>query len=245
MKTLYVCGDSFVTPSSVVPNTHFTEILAKKFGYDLKVLSHGGMSNNGICLQVEYAIKNNASFVIISPTYYDRFDLPIIDKKTPYDVNDLFYPGDTYASFVDDINRSLISGALLNYEDWHVNSLIRRIKGIKEKSHQLKEYFSKLYNPVWKQQQDIWALYATLHKLHVSAIPYLIVLSKYDLLSEFNWLNETNYTLPLNEIIDRVTLFKKSNMPDHGYHTSSKDQIYIAERLLMHMEKVNHISSFL
>jgi len=239
MKTLYVCGDSFVTPSSAVPDTHFTEILAKKFGYDLKVLSHGGMSNNGICLQVEYAIKNNASFVIVSPTYYDRLDITILDKTTPYDATDLFYPGSSYVNFVDDVNKSLISGgSLLNYDDWHIDSPMKRINGIGEKVHHLREYFVNLYNPVWKQQQDIWALYAALHKLHVSAIPYLVVLSKYDLLSEFNWLNETNYTLPWHEIEDIVGLFQKSNVSDPGYHTSTKDQVYIAKKL-------NHIFSSL
>lgn len=232
MKTLYVCGDSFLTPSASCPNTHFSEIIAKKLGYELKVLAHGGMSNNGICLQIEASINNDASFVIVSPTYYDRIDVPILDKKTPYDINDVFYPNTSYINFEDNANKLLACG-LLEYENYGIYSPIRRINGIHKISNQLKDYINNLYNPIWKQQQDNWALYAALHKLHISTIPYIIVLDKHNITKEFTWLTEKNVTLPYNDIKDRV-----NNIDiDPGYHTSPKDQLFIAEKLLSHIDK--------
>ena len=232
MKTLYVCGDSFLTPSALYPNTHFTEIISEKLGYELKVLAHGGMSNNGICLQIEAAIQNSASFVILSPTYYDRIDIPIADKKTPYNITDVFYPGSSYINFLDNSNKLLISG-MSNYESYYDDSPIKRVKGIKEKSKQVKDYIINLYNPIWKQQQDIWALYAALHKLHKSNIPYIVVLDRNNVTIEFSWLTEKTNTLPYRDIEHLVNNMKI----DPGYHTSPEDQIYIAEKLLDHIDK--------
>ena len=65
MPTLGVCGDSFM---SATMNTereetwdsegrHFTEILAKKIGYDYFTLARAACSNNAIRLQVDEMIK--------------------------------------------------------------------------------------------------------------------------------------------------------------------------------------------
>jgi hypothetical protein len=77
MKKLYICGDSFMTPSPETPGQHFSEILSIKIGYDLKILSRGGMSNGGICVQLEHAIEKNADFIIVNTTLIDRLEIPI------------------------------------------------------------------------------------------------------------------------------------------------------------------------
>jgi len=237
MKTLYVCGDSFLTPSALYPNTHFTEIISKKLGYDLKVLAHGGMSNNGICLQIEAAIANNASFVIASPTYYDRTEIPIIDKLTNYNATDLFYYGNTYSNYDNKVDHSLFSDSINSLLSADNKERFKKIPNMIEKVNTLKDYLVNLYNINWKQQQDIWALYATFHKLHMSNIPYIMVLDRMNIASEFNWLTEKNNTLPYGDIAHLVN--DGTIKVDPGYHTFPEDQLYIADKILEHIEKFN------
>jgi hypothetical protein len=244
MKTLYVCGDSFLTPSALYPNTHFTEIISEKLGYELKVLAHGGMSNNGICLQIEAAIANNASFVIASPTYYDRTEIPIVDKSAKYDVGDLFYYGSTYCNHDGKIDHSLFSDSIISLLSEYNRERFSKIPKMTEKIQTLKDYLVNLYNPIWKQQQDIWALYAAFHKLHLSKIPYLIVLDKTNVTIEFNWLTDKNNTLPYTDIqhlVAQLIEYSKQNNinADPGYHTFPKDQLYIADKILEHISKFN------
>jgi hypothetical protein len=244
LKTLYVCGDSFLTPSALNPNTHFTEIISKKLGYELTVLAHGGMSNNGICLQTEAAIANNASFIIVSPTYYDRIEIPIIDKLTNYNAADLFYYGYTYSNYDSKVDRSLFSDSINSLLSEDNSERFKEIPGMTKKIETLKNYLVDLYNINWKQQQDIWALYAIFHKLHMSNIPYLIVLDRKNITSEFNWLTEKNNTMPYIDIqhyVDQLIEYSKQNNinADPGYHTFPKDQIIIANKILEHIEKFN------
>jgi hypothetical protein len=241
MKTLYVCGDSFLTPSANYPETHFTEIISKRIGYELKVLAHGGMSNNGICLQIESAIKNNASFVIVSPTYYDRMEIPIKHKSTYYDASDLFYSCGTYCNYDNSSDKALISDSIISLVTAEM-PLFKSIKNIDEKLQAVREYFNDLYDPVWKEQQDNWSLYAALHKLHESNIPYLMILDRLSVAKKFNWLTEKTNTLPLYEIVSLVhsciAQSKKMNVNvDPGYHTLPEDQVIIAEKLLSHLDK--------
>lgn len=235
MKTLYVCGDSFLTPSALFPDTHFTEIISKNIGYELKVLAHGGMSNNGICLQIETAIKNNASFVIASPTYYDRTEIPIVDKSFKYDASDLFYYGSTYSNYDSKVDHALFSDSIISLLSDGNRERFEKIKGMTEKIQTLKEYLINLYNPVWKQQQDNWALYSAFHKLHISNIPYIMVLDRMNIAAEFNWVTEKTNTLPYSDIAHFIN--DGTMKVDPGYHTSPNDQIYIAEKLLDHIDK--------
>ena len=237
MKTIYVCGDSFLTPSALYPNTHFTEIISEKLGYDLKVLAHGGMSNNGICLQIEAAIANNAAFIIASPTYYDRIEIPIIDKSAKYDAGDLFYYGSTYSNYDSTIDHALFSESIISLLSADNKERFKKIPNMIEKVNTLKDYLVNLYNINWKQQQDIWALYATFHKLHMSNIPYIMVLDRMNIASEFNWLTEKNNTLPYGDIAHLVN--DGTIKVDPGYHTFPKDQLYIADKILEHIDKFN------
>ena len=78
MKKMFVCGDSFMTPAWEAPDLHFSEILSKKINYDLKTYARGGMSNGGICIQIESAIKKQADLIILNTTMADRLEIPII-----------------------------------------------------------------------------------------------------------------------------------------------------------------------
>jgi hypothetical protein len=43
-KILYVCRDSFLTPSVRITEKHFSEIVSKKLEYELKTLALGSAS---------------------------------------------------------------------------------------------------------------------------------------------------------------------------------------------------------
>ena len=63
-KKLFVCGDSWMSSSPETPGAHFSEIISKSIGYDLYNISRGGMSNGGICAQLEFALKFRPEFII-------------------------------------------------------------------------------------------------------------------------------------------------------------------------------------
>ena len=76
MKRLFICGDSWMSPTTNHPETHFSEIFAKKTGFDLISYAHPGMSNGGIAVQLDTAIKNKADFILFGSTSFDRIEIP-------------------------------------------------------------------------------------------------------------------------------------------------------------------------
>ena len=80
MKKLAICGDSFSAVSKILPGTHFSELVAKTLGWELLNYARRGCSNGGIRLQIQEAIRQNASFIIIVPTGWDRMEIPVRDN---------------------------------------------------------------------------------------------------------------------------------------------------------------------
>jgi len=246
MKTLYVCGDSFVTPSKKTPGKHFSEIVSKTLGYELKTLAHGGMSNAGICLQIEKALVSNPSFVIVTTTYTSRFEIPFIKKGAPYDYDDLLRG---YTSFVtyDNKNKKMVTDSFTMLEEMK-NERMQYFSAEDNNIETNKKlragfnYYVDLYDPYWKEQTDCWNLYAAFHKLHVSNIPYLIVLDRLNFAKKFSWVTEKHNILPYQDILTWVHQTLAKPYLDPGYHTPGEGQIYMADKILTHIDKFNILS---
>jgi hypothetical protein len=199
MKKLIVCGCSYSAPSSLPEyvGTSWSEVLAKKLGWNLENYARQGCSNGGIRIQIDEAIKQRPDFVIVTPTSYDRMEIPnnIASK--------------TLLEFGKDITDQLMRFLLLrnnndSYEyDKHVgldninyshNASTSRLISetmfslVENRGHQyrskhplpadvqkaLEMYVNFLYDKNWKRQLDEWIIRDGLVQLKANNIPFLI-----------------------------------------------------------------------
>jgi hypothetical protein len=257
MKKMYVCGDSWMSPSVILPNTHFSEIISKKLDYNLIAFSRGGMSNGGICIQIESAIKRNADFILVNTTSAERFEIPIKEESkidTNFDVTDIVYATKEYVSSFNigfNQNPRLISDCIglffmedpdnKNDDYWGSNRYRKFDKNIDKKRMIIKYYFEHLYSSSWKEKIDQMCLYSIFHKLHLSGIPYLLVLDQLNINKTLPWITEKNVLLNWVDFNKRASKhLRESNnyvWKDPGYHSLPQDQEYAANEILNHIKK--------
>lgn len=224
---MIVCGDSYMTPVIAYPKTHFAEIVAKELNYDLEVYARGGMSNLGICLQLEEAIKQKPDIVLFDITTYDRIEIPLKRNHGGfYDMQDMIYNEkasvSSYSSLTNKNGPNLISDTLYRLLEFDYYDKI--VPDMKHITHAVKEYFQFLHDPVWKQQIDYWCLYACVHKLNLSEIPYILLFPPKLFLEH----------CPIISVEDIVYFDKAPLMPknDPGYHSSFEEQIEISKLII-------------
>jgi hypothetical protein len=83
---LMVAGCSFSAVSKTLPGTSWSEVLAEKLGnWELINLARQGCSNGGIRIQIEEIRRQRPNFAIITPTFWDRMEIPA--NSVPYDWN--------------------------------------------------------------------------------------------------------------------------------------------------------------
>jgi hypothetical protein len=72
---IIVCGDSFMTQDSreLAKGKHFSELLSP---HEVINLARGGMSNIGICFQLEQAARLTPDVVVIGTTDSERIEIP-------------------------------------------------------------------------------------------------------------------------------------------------------------------------
>jgi hypothetical protein len=249
MKTLVVCGDSYMSP--VVgkhAGTHFSELIAKELNYELIAYSRGGMSNGGICIQIDTAINLNPKpdLILVGTTSYNRIEWPINqDPIEKFTVQDLVY--NDHKSFLSSsytwLNKTpkLVSTILSDIWERYKKSAYYEIDPlIEHRVRALYRYFELLYHPSWKREQDKLMLYAILHKLHVSKIPYVICFEGIkNYAKEFEWLNYGNslnyFYTQFNEILACSNVTAET---DPGYHTTPECQQKIADKLLRNVKEI-------
>jgi len=69
---LMIAGCSFSAVSKSLPGTSWSEVLAKRLGWDLVNLARQGCSNGGIRIQIEEIRRQRPDFAVITPTFWDR-----------------------------------------------------------------------------------------------------------------------------------------------------------------------------
>ena len=256
---MFVCGDSFLSPSVVLPGQHMSEIISKRLGFDLVPLARGGMSNIGICLQIELAIKKNADFVLLTTTQPDRIEIPL-ENSLEYTIEDIYYSDSRSLSSKNrssNKNCKVIIDTLLSFtsDGGHdYTKLYDNISNIDNIKRSVRESFKYTYQVNWKKKTDLMALYSSLHQLHISSIPYLIVLDCMDIHTNFPWINSKNNILnfwhkPVSRPVNvkpgqfifsygaNLDVEKLKTYEDPGFHTMPEDQECIAEIILEHISK--------
>lgn len=231
-----------MSPVVDFPNTHHSEMLSNYLGYDLVPLSRGGMSNLGICLQVEEAIKNKASLVLFGTTSSDRIEVPLGKDNDDYTLDNVLYCDQASLSSQQRNTYKkpyLISDTLYCFmeSDHHHLPYSPHVKSVFQLRRDVKEYYKSIFDFRWKQKIDNWAIYACLHKLYVSGIPFVFVYPKSHLVQECSsFLEEKHY---LAKMLD---VNFSNNGEDPGYHTSFDDQKILYNILLEHLDQFGIIN---
>ena len=211
--------------------THFAELLAADLNYDLINLARGGMSNGGIALQIEHAIACKPDLILFNITHEARFEInltndPFHKEHDPITLTDILYRHKESASDVITIDPKLMSEPLNILTKTVDKSMIDKysdVSNINQKFKALEMMFGNLYLNSWKKKLDNWCMYAVIHKLEVSQIPYVWV---FDLMGAEG--------MPTNQqpLIKKSNIFTtwENHIPE-GYHTTPLTQIEFYKRI--------------
>lgn len=253
MKKLAVCGDSFFSPISYDPNDlnnghdkHFTEILAKKLGWELINFARGGCGNQTIRLQIEESIKWSPNFVIVGTTSPDRFEYPV--KHTPTqsynhkyseevtklgyqelnglsNINYINYPDRSAENDIFKINASVLFSDTLNNI---FSSTTKENEGFlkREDIRTLEKWYDRFYDFGWKTQTDTWIISDGLNKLKENKINFRYITS-FLFENQLFYLNDKiiNKDSPLNPN-NYVSI--NENVP-YRFHTTLRSQEILAD----------------
>lgn len=246
MKKLGVCGDSFMASIGYEENDldngydkHFTELLAKKLGWDIVTFARGACSNQTIRLQIDEVIKEKPDLVIIGLTSPDRIEFPIYDLSVS-DYNDK-YNAKNYK-----IDDGLYNIDYNDYPDKSSNHL--KFKEISPKlssetignmfvgNHStkinnydieiLQKWFQRFFDYTWKIQQDTWIISNGLRKLQDNNINFFCII---------NMLHQNEFSIFNNSIIDNNSnlnpwlYFNPKGNVKYRFHTSLEDQEILSD----------------
>jgi len=248
MKKLFVCGGSWSSASTQTPGEHHGELLANYLGYEFTSLARGGISNAGICLQIEYAIEQGADFVLVSSTATDRCEIPYIDSKMPgekyadqnvdrnvwkYDrkrgLTNIHYNPSVDVSSTNNFlqNPTMISHTFSTLIDPNVSYVT------KDQRLSIKMFIADLVDVNWKWQTDAWCLDSCLRRLNDSDIPYIMHIDQMNLQENnfLSWMSNKNY---MNADVKR---YEKPIDKDPGYHTGPAEQQQMFTEIKQHLEK--------
>lgn len=241
MGKLIVCGDSHMSPSDREPGTHFSELVANHLGYELIPYSRGGISNGGIAIQIDNAIKNKPDLILVGTTYYDRIEFSVEDSpqescgRKVFTVKDIDYKHSSSLSSLSkwaDVPPTLISRNLHELLDDSTTNIFSVCKDPIEKKKAVSNWFKYMYSPSWKRQTDEWIMYAILHKLHLSNIPYILCVDNIDTKhAKCFWLENS-----INNVVSQIDEIRTNGTGSMlVYHTSADTQKEIAEYLINHI----------
>lgn len=202
MKHLMVAGCSFSAVSHVLPDTAWSEVLAQKLGgWKLTNLARQGCSNGGVRIQIEEILRQRPEFAIITPTFWDRMELPA--NAAPYNWDNAEMPRGWEAlppGWSPKIqhhlqDRSLKNGYRredginnINYGKNNYNMICETIFTLaeninnpyrapisKEAQNAVRHYIDAIYDTEWKKQQDEWLIKEGLFELYHAGINFLFV----------------------------------------------------------------------
>lgn len=242
MKKLVVCGDSFMASMSYNEldldngyNSHFTELLAKKLGWDVITFAMAGCDNQTIRLQIDESIKENPDCVIIGTTSTDRMMLPLYNSEEYYNkfksndnlfnINDGLYNIDytktqnksstnkfkkTNHKFITMLNSGLVFENKLNLK--------------KKDLEFLQFWYERFYDSNLKKLQDSWIISNGLRKLKDNNINFFCI-NNFLISSELEVYGDSiiNYNSELNP-------WRYYKEDKYLFHTTLESQVILANK---------------
>jgi len=231
MKKLITCGCSWMSRSIQVPNSHYSELLAADLQYELTTYALPGMSNGGIALQIEQAIRDKPDLILFNTTSFDRIEFSISNLESAgpsyHNYDEATYIDMSVAphnctkgrqTFISSNLVTLIPNARVMREVLLQYGM--DTSEILKKYHALQEWFKFMYHPPMKLKTDRWIMYAVLSKLRDSNIPYVFV-------QDDLGLPDVTWTTPILNKKWGTTIPRQVNFNDPGYHTTPEQQIEI------------------
>lgn len=256
---LMVAGCSYSAVSDMLPDTAWSEVLARRLGWDLVNMARQGCSNGGIRIQIDEILRQRPDFAIITPTFWDRMEIPA--AAAPYTAggtddkgkvlslqkhlqNTKFQNGYDRTAGLDNINygnndhRMICETIFTLAENLHHH---KHRPGLINAETQLavKYYIDQLYDSNWKKQQDEWIIKEGIYELFLSGIKFLFVpvlLWPFDPKNYDQWANIFGGHIPPEYVMSDE---KESILPltgnnpfegrDPGYHGSPYSQELVAE----------------
>lgn len=195
-----VCGCSFSAVSHKEEiKESWSELLANKLGWELKNIARQGCSNGGIRIQIDEVIRQRPDFAIITPTSYDRIEIPNFTKEK-FKITDFSY----YNKIIEGILQPSVFAKLdadkksynksvgldnINYGKNHSRMIIETLHSLsgnwphpyrpnqavpEDVQQALQMYITTLYDGMWKKQMDEWIIRDGLVQLQANNIPFLV-----------------------------------------------------------------------
>lgn len=160
-----VCGDSFMTADARYPGEHFSEVLIDTYGYEVLNLARGGMSNVGICFQLEQAIKLNPHMILYNTTDANRTAFPIDRFDPNKGLKNIRYTDSVSAScgnsFVGDESSPVIDDVLISLNDdtcWTTLGKKKKYNLTEDQKTAIKYYTIYLHNEQFNEILQSWML---------------------------------------------------------------------------------------
>ncbi len=229
-KKLVICGDSFMSPTSNSPGTHFSEIVSSKMGFELVPLARSAMSNGGIVSQLEYAISLRPDMILFNTTFADRMEFTITDDNLS-DMSENITCKDFYYGERKDLSCQIMNNADCMIGSESIESLIRG-DFFGHKSDSFNKFLFDIYNRSWKIKIDQHIIYSVSHQLYRSGIPFLLMLDIINASKKMEWIPKENLGFEWS-VLDKIRLEKADNhFVDPGYHTTIDVQERLAEDTL-------------
>jgi hypothetical protein len=254
---LMVAGCSFSAVSKSLPGTSWSEVLAGKLGWDLENLARQGCSNGGIRLQIEEIRRQRPDFAIITPTFWDRMEIPA--RAAPYDwsikgggenpplerhlqdkhknngynradgINNVNYGNNNYNMICETI-FSLAENYPHPYRSGKID---------KQTQTAIRHWIDCIYDTHWKKQQDEWIIREGILQLYLDGIKFFVqpvLLWPHDIDNKTLWRDAFPSIIPDQYIMQssqESVLSVCGNNPftgeDPGYHSNPVGQTMIAD----------------
>ena len=185
MARIAVCGGSYMSADVRIPGGHFSEILRNKYNFDVVNLARTGISNIGICFQIEQAIQLQPTTIIVGIGDSGRIEVPVgkfrerlglknIRYTNKFDVSNTSpYVGNAHAPIISDTLPAII-GEEADLVDNYILP--------KETRQAAKQYFSYLYDADLKMLTDSWALHYWYQKCKENNIRVIEVVKEVQML---------------------------------------------------------------
>jgi hypothetical protein len=269
-KKLMVAGCSFSAVSQSQPGTSWSEVLANKLDWDLVNLARQGCSNGGIRIQIEEIRRQRPDFAIVSPTFWDRMEIPA--SAAPYDWTNNRPGGENPPLEQHLQNRELKNGYNrtdginnVNYGNNNYNMICETIFSLAENythpyrsglisrdaQRGVRAWIDSIYDNDWKKQQDEWIMVEGVLQMYLDGIKFLVLpnlLWPFDPNNQEQWRQAFPSLIPDHFILTdpaESPLAVCGNNPfkgeDPGYHSNARGQELIADNWYRRMVQDHNV----
>jgi hypothetical protein len=265
MKKLMIAGDSFSAPSQQLPGTSWSEIMAKRLGWNLVNLARQGCSNGGIRIQIDEIRRQRPDFAVVSATFWDRMEIPA--SAAPYDWSQ--EQGGWDPKLQQHLQDCTLKNGYnrndgidnVNYGNNNYNMICETIFSLAENyphpyrsgkidkriQQGIRAYIDTIYDANWKKQQDEWIIREGVMQMYLDGIKFLFLPN---LLWPFNGTDPNLWRDAFPSIIpDQYLQLDPLRTPqvatgthpcdpkkDPGYHGNNASQELIADWHLEYMK---------